>query len=105
MYIFIYLLDEILEEFGYIGVFFYNEITANLKSFKTRPENFLFNILEFYCKCIEMDSVESLKQSKVFIDIFQTKLKTLRSLLNSQLINSKEIVLLKIIIDILIHYF
>ena len=95
--------DEILENYGYIGAYTYNEILAKFKDFKSKPETFLINLVEFYHKNIEQNSCEALKNLQAFLDIFESKIDLISDIIQSGILNKKEIPLIKIIFDILIH--
>ena len=100
-----YNLDEILQQYGFIGAYFYNEIIKNIQNFKSRSENFIFDILEFYAKNIEKSEYESIKNVKIIIDIFTSKLDIFCQLLKSKLLVKKELTLFKIILDILLNFY
>ena len=78
--------------------------------FKTRPENFVYKILEFYSKNFSEINVfekeaEGFKCVKIIIDIIKPKIKIIGDLIQSELIMRKEFVIVKIMLDIIIHYY
>jgi hypothetical protein len=101
-----------MQDLGYLGCFFYNEILKNFPNFKTLPENFVDNILIFY-KNLERE--ENLTKNKYnhdrsnllekFIKVFDEKIEVLTYLIKCQMVTEKELYLIKILMDILLHYY
>ena len=97
-------LDEILDEYGYIGAHFYNQFHLKLTNFKTKPENFILNIIENYSKNIQRNDAKGFENAKTFIEIISSKIFIFKNLIESRMIFKKEIILFKILFDILIHF-
>jgi hypothetical protein len=103
--IFFYL-DEILEDYGYLGVYLYLQMIKNFSiHFKTRPENFIYTILEEFYKNFSREDLDSLKNSKLIVDIIKNNMPILKKLIETQIYMKKELIILKIVFDIAIFYF
>jgi hypothetical protein len=106
IYLFTLSLDEILENYGYIAVYVYSLITQNLKNFKTRPDNFIIKIVEFYFKNFEnFDDSKSAQENTFLIKKCFPSLKVIKMLLFSEYIVQKEVVFIKIVFDLMMHYY
>jgi hypothetical protein len=93
---------EIFEKFGYFGVSCFttlskhNHIKFSDKIFK--------NILEFYIKNFESNSPESLKNIENFIHDLPS-LEQIQRIIFLRLISNKELIPIKLVLDLFEHYF
>ena len=103
------ILVEILKEFGYIGVFLYNQIinTFSEKEFSRNSENFVYNLIQFYSKNFYLHFYESEKFDNVrqLIDIIANKFDVLADLIKMDRIIKKEHIIVKSLLDLIIHYY
>ncbi len=98
---------EIKQDYGLIGVFIYFKILGNNKlgdkSIKITPTKFIHNLIEFYFENYEKGSYDSLLKIIELLNSFPENEK-LSSLIKNKLILKKEILLIKLILDLKLHY-
>lgn len=100
---------EIKEESGLVAVSIYFAILANCflgeKAFKITPEKFVPGLAEFYFECWEKADAEALcKISELVINCFPENEKIIL-LIGKNLIAKKELNLVKLVLDLRLHYF
>lgn len=99
---------EIKQEFGLIGVSIYFKIVGsnNLgeKAFKITPDKFVNNLIEFYFDNFEKGTYESLVKLSALIKSFPENEK-LYMLIRKKLILKKELILVKLVLDLKLHYY
>jgi hypothetical protein len=77
----------------------------NVNDFKvSKPEKFLINILEYYTKNLEKKDFESIEKLKNLIVSFP-KINVINKLIDTKQILKKELVLIRLILEIALHYY
>lgn len=98
---------EIREKFGLVGVNIYFNILNNpilSSAFKIhKPEKILFFLLDFYFENFEKGNYEALKKLTALLSCFPEHVK-IYMLIKEKFILPKECLLIKIILDIKVHY-
>ncbi len=84
-----------MQLYGYLGAYTYNQITTHFKTFKSRPENFIYNLVDFYNK----------NNHQMLINIFTSNLDNFQNIIKTNLLARKEITLLKVILDLILHFY
>jgi len=101
---------DIREEFGLIGVSIYFGIlacdTLGEKAFKIAPpEKFVVNLAEFYFYCFEKDDAEALRKINDLVNKCFPDNDKIIMLINKNLIAKKELILVKLVLDLKLHFY
>jgi len=97
---------EIKEDFGFFGVSIYCKIQNDnllLKKMNIIPHNFDKNIMKFYFDQYEISSADSIGLLTKLIETLPNN-KDIRELINKKLLQKKEQFLIKLILDLKLHF-
>ena len=92
-----------MEKYGHVGVSLYHTL-SKIKTLRLVEEKFLKIILDFYIRNYNKNTSDSLYSLKQMIENMPT-LDSLYKLLSSEQIEKKELIVIKLILDIYEHYF
>lgn len=98
-------IDEILENHGYIAVYVYNKLLNHSTNFKCSIESFIQGFVDIYALSYKKtdESIQS-EQAKIIKTILPC-IKVLHELIVNDMILKKEIVFIKVLLDIYEHYY
>ena len=99
------ILDEILEEYGYIAVYIYNNIWEKIKPFKSIPINCINKFVELFYSTLNSDDIYKIKTNKILIEKCFPSINQLQIMIRRDFLMGKEMWFVKIILDMLIYYY
>lgn len=98
-----FILDDILEAYGYMAVYVYNQLYSFYDNITWEPDSFLKKIIELYFTACYKNNAK-LTQYKI-LNVFFPNIKIIHHLICSDTFAKKEIFFIKLLLDIYNHYY